>query len=87
MLFAAANRYAQSSDIQTVKNNVQDDKTTRRKAMTSQMISKNRTSACDYSERERHSETSYLRDRLMPAVVIARNTPGTHNHSATDSVQ
>ena len=32
---------------------------------------------------DRHSVTSYLRDRLMPAVVTARNTPGTHNNSAT----
>ena len=26
--------------------------------------------------------TSILRDRFMPAVVTARNTPGTHNDSA-----
>ena len=35
--------------------------------------------------RDQHSVTSHLRDRLtcMPAVVTARNTPGTHNNSAT----
>ena len=33
--------------------------------------------------RDRHFVTSHLRDRLKPAVVTARNTPGTHNNSAT----
>ena len=33
--------------------------------------------------RDRHSVTSHLRDRLMQAVATARNTPGTHNNSAT----
>ena len=32
---------------------------------------------------DRHSMTSHLRDRLMSVVVTARNTPGTHNNSAT----
>ena len=33
--------------------------------------------------RDRHSMMSHFRDRLMPAVVTARNTPGPHNNSAT----
>ena len=32
--------------------------------------------------RDRRFVTSRLRGRFMPAVVIARNTPGTHNNSA-----
>ena len=32
--------------------------------------------------RDRRFVTSLLRDRFMSAVVIARNTPGTHNNSA-----
>ena len=32
--------------------------------------------------RDRRFVTSLLRDRFMPAVVTARNTPGTHNNSA-----
>ena len=33
--------------------------------------------------RDRHSVTSHLRDRLMPPVLTARNTPVTHDNSAT----
>ena len=33
--------------------------------------------------RDRHFVTSHLRDGLMPVVVTARNTPGTHINSAT----
>ena len=33
--------------------------------------------------RDRLSVTSHLRNRLVPAVVKARNTPGTHKNSAT----
>ena len=33
--------------------------------------------------RDRHFVTSHLRDRLIPAVVTTRNTPGTHFNSAT----
>ena len=32
--------------------------------------------------RDRRFVTSLLRDRFMPAVVTARNTPDTHNNSA-----
>ena len=32
---------------------------------------------------DRYSVTLHLRDRLMPAVVTARKTLGTHNNSAT----
>ena len=34
-------------------------------------------------ERDRHFVTSHLRDRLMPAVLTARNAPGSHNNAAT----
>ena len=34
-------------------------------------------------DRDQHSVTSHLRDRLLPAVVTARNIPGTRNNSAT----
>ena len=33
--------------------------------------------------RDQHFVTSHLRDRLMLAVATARNTPCTHNNSAT----
>ena len=36
-----------------------------------------------YHSRDRHSVTSHLRDRLMPAVMTASNTHGTHNNSTT----
>ena len=32
--------------------------------------------------RDRQDVMSHLRDRLMPAVLTARNRPGTHNNSA-----
>ena len=33
--------------------------------------------------RDRHSVTSNLQDRLMSAIMTPRNTPGTHNNSAS----
>ena len=72
----AASRYAQRSDIQTVENNVQDNKTTRLMPMMSQMIQQEpNVRACVTTHgRDRYSMTSHLRDRHMPAVVTASIT-------------
>ena len=37
--------------------------------------------------RDRHFVSSLLRKRFMPAVVTARNTPGTHNQQCVRSVR
>ena len=62
-------RYAQSSDIETVEkfnanDIINDSIRTQRQCVATQ-------------GHDRHSVASHLRDRLMPAVVTASNTPGT----------
>ena len=35
---------------------------------------------------DRHYVTAHLQDKLMPAVLTARNISGTHNNSATSPI-
>ena len=72
----------QSSDIQTVDNNIQDNNTFNASDVTKEST-RTECPRVTTHDQDRHSVMSHLRDRLMQAVVTARNTPGTHNSSAT----
>ena len=78
----AASRYARSSDIRTVDNNIKDHKTFNASDVIHDSTRTERPRVTKHG-RDRHSVTSHLRDRLVLVVVTARNTHGTHNYSAT----